>query len=84
MSYLRGCPELRPLPEPNIRPQFSIIPLRRIIKTRNKMENETGKYGIIFPFGTICSHIVPYQTGIQTLLESSSEASNNTSGPTAR
>lgn len=48
------------------------------------MENGTGKYSIIFPFGTICSNIVPYQTGIQTLLESSSEAGNNTSGPTAR
>lgn len=48
------------------------------------MENGTQNYGIIFPFGTMCSNIVPYQTGVQTLLESSSEAGNNTSGPTAR
>lgn len=47
------------------------------------MENGTRKYGIIFPFG-MCSNIVPYHTGVQTLLESSSEAGNNTSGPTAR
>lgn len=35
------------------------------------MENGTRKYGNIFPFGTMCSNVVPYQTGVQTLLESS-------------